>query len=452
MRDNTTVRAIRIVLVAGAAAFLLGVGLPAAKATSDPLWNRQYGPTMIGADNAWQKSTGRGVTVAVVDSGVDVDHPDLKDKIVKGHDFACDDENPDDDSTIKDSSGAAVKGHGTHVAGTIGAITNNNIGVAGVAPDVKLMPLKVFKSNDACQASGGGLFSTSITSAIDYAVANGAKVINLSLIEIVGGAFGLVIDSIQERCRAAFDKGSLCVIAAGNDGSAQPSGYARDLPALVVTANDKEGKHASFGQRADTMWGVSAPGVAILNTWPIDDPAHNGYNEIQGTSMAAPHVSGAAAVLFATGLSARAVAEKLVNTAGPPRDQVVEGAGLIHLDRALGLEPVATTLKSQAPTAGGGSPTKARSQAGGGTHAVETTTPTTAAGPQVERGDFEAGLSGDDAKEDFNQLRLNQASKNSANKPFNAAGPLLGLSAVALLTTLAVAIPRMRSKDAPPLT
>jgi subtilisin family serine protease len=434
---------------------MLGIGLPAAKATADPLWNRQYGPTMIGADNAWQKSTGKGVTVAVVDSGVDVDHPDLKAKLVKGRDFACSDDNPDDDSTIKDSNGVAVKGHGTHVAGTVGAITNNNTGVAGVAPDVKIMPLKVFASNDACQSSGGGVFSTAITAAIDYAVDNGAKVINLSLDQRIAGLGGVLIDSIASRCTAAFDRGSLCVVAAGNDGSSQPSGYARSFTGMVVTANDKDGKHAAFGQRADTMWGVSAPGVAILNTWPMDDSAHDGYNEIQGTSMAAPHVSGAAALLFATGLSARAVAEKLVNTAGPPRDQVVEGAGLIHVDQALGLEPVTTTLKNQAPSAsGGGSPTKARSQAGGGSRAVVTTAapPTTAPGPAVERGDFEAGLSGDEAQEDFNQLRLNQASKNSANKPFNAAGPLLGLSAVALLTTLAVAIPRMRSKDAPPLT
>ncbi len=431
---------------------MLGIGLPSAKATADPFWARQYGPVQIGADNAWQKSTGKGVTVAVIDSGVDVDHPDLKAKLVQGRDFACSDDNPDDDSTIKDSSGQPVKGHGTHVAGTVGAITNNQIGVAGVAPDVKIMPLKVFATNDSCSSSSGGLLSTTITSAIDYAVDNGAKVINLSLIEIVSGAFGLLIDSIESRCRAAFDRGTLCVIAAGNDGSAQPSGYSRDTPALIVTANDKTGAHASFGQKADTMWGVSAPGVAILNTWPIDDPAHDGYNEIQGTSMAAPHVAGAAAVLFATGLNARQVAEKLVNTAGPARDQVVEGAGLIHLDRAVGLEPITTTLKNQPATAAGGTSTKTgRNAASGGAGSVATT-PSTAPEPTVERGDFEAGLAADDANKDFNQLRLEQASKNSANQPFNAAGPLLGLSAVALLVTLAVAIPRMRSKDTPPLT
>jgi len=451
MRDNKTVRAFRILVVAGAAAFMLGIGLPSASATADPYWSRQYGPLQIGAPTAWQKATGKGVTVAVIDSGVDVDHPDLQAKLVKGRDFACSDDNPDDDSTVKDSGGKSVKGHGTHVAGTIGAITDNNIGVAGVAPDVKLMPLKVFDTNDACSSSTGGLFATEITSAIDYAVDNGAKVINLSLIEIVPGALGLLVQSIEGRCRAAFDRGSLCVIAAGNDGSGQGSGYSRDLPALVVTANDKDGKHAAFGQKADTMWGVSAPGVAILNTWPMDDPAHDGYNQIQGTSMAAPHVSGAAAVLFSTGMGARAVAEKLVSTAGPARDPIIEGAGQIHLDRALGFEPVTTTLKDQ-PAAAGGTVTKGgRAAAGGGAGAVATT-PSTAPLPTVERGDFEAGISNDDANQDFNQLRLNQASRNSANKPFNAAGPLLGLSAVGLAITLAVAIPRIRAKDSPPLT
>lgn len=451
MRDNKNVRAFRILVVASAAAFMLGIVLPSASATNDPYWSRQYGPLEIGAPTAWQKATGKGVTVAVIDSGVDVDHPDLKAKLVKGRDFSCNDDNPDDDSTIKDSSGVSVKGHGTHVAGTIGAATDNNIGVAGVAPDAKIMPLKVFETNDACSGAGGGLFSTAITSAIDYAVDNGAKVINLSLIEIVPGALGLLVQSIEGRCRAAFDRGALCVIAAGNDGQAQSSGYARDLPALIVTANDKDGKHAAFGQRADTMWGVSAPGVAILNTWPMDDPAHDGYNQIQGTSMAAPHVSGAAAVLFSTGLSARAVAEKLVSTAGPARDPIVEGAGQIHLDRALGFEPVTTTLKNQ-PAAAGGTVTKGgRAAAGGGAGAVATTTPPTAPLPTFERGDFEAGIA-DDGNEDFNQLRLNQASKNSANQPFNAAGPLLGLSAVGLAITLAVAIPRIRAKDSPPLT
>lgn len=451
MRHTDRVRYLRLVLISLLAGGLFALNVPAASATNDQYWSRQYGPKQIGADTAWQKSTGKNVKVAVIDSGVDVDHPDLKPNLVpqsEWRDFACNDNNPDDDSQIKDSSGTAVKGHGTHVAGTIAAAANNSIGVAGVAPDAKILPLKVYKTTDACQGSSGGLFQTQITSAIDYAVADGAKVINLSLIEIVPGIFGALVQTIEQRCRAAYSKGTLCVIAAGNNGASQASGYPADIPALIVTANDSDGRHASFGQRPDTMWGISAPGVAIASTWPLDDNAHNGYNEIQGTSMAAPHAAGAAAILFGAGLSAKQVAEKLVATAGPARDTITEGAGIIHVERALGLESAPADVPGNTATTL--SRTVARNNAGGGASAAPTTTSTTSFELSEERGDFESGISTDDGEENFNDLRLKEASRNSANKPFNAAKPLIGLSIVALVVLLAVAIPRIRSKDALP--
>jgi subtilisin family serine protease len=440
----------RVGVVIGGAALLFLLGLQNAGATTDPLWSKQYGPLQIGAPTAWQKSTGKGVTVAIVDSGIDVEHPDLRGHLdtVNDHDFGCNDDNPDDDSTERDGEGKLVKGHGTHVSGTIGAVANNGIGVAGVAPDVKLMGLKVFPSTSSC----GTLLSivSSTPQAINWAVDHGAKVINLSLSEFnIAGLAG----SIETPCNNAFNRGTLCVVAAGNSGETKSSGYPYDFNGIIVTANDSTGAHATFGQKADTKWSVSAPGVDVLNTWPIDDPAHNGYNAIQGTSMASPHVAGAAAVLFGAGMNVRQVAEALTNTAGPARDSAVEGAGIIHMDRALGLETTSTSIGQKSGTGDGVVTRGGRSGAGGGSGAAPVTTPTSTPLPGSPGGvQFEEGLTTGDASKDFDAIRLNEASKNSANKPFNVTGPLIGLSILSGIVLVAVAIPRLRSKDAPPLT
>ena len=437
---------IRLGLTFAVALVLLGLGVPKASATNDPLWARQYGPTQIGAPIAWQKSTGKGVKVAVVDSGIDVDHPDLKANIdPASYDQSCNDTNPDDDAPGVDARGVANAGHGTHVAGTIAAVANNRIGVAGVAPDVKLIVEKTAASNSSCKSFDLSMIQRSITHALD----NGAKVINLSLGETL--AQGLPISGVVNGCRQAFNRGALCVIAAGNEGETKSSGYPKDLPALVVTSNDADGHHSFFGQRADTMWGVSAPGEAILSTWPIDDKTHDGYNEIQGTSMAAPHVSGAAAILFGMGMTNRQVAERLVATAGPAQDSGVEGAGIIHVDVAAGFQPSVTTLAGTDNTLPGQQRQAGRVGVAGGNNALITTTTiattTRSTGPVT---DFDEGLTGDDAR-DINQLRLKEASRNSANKPFNVATPLIGFSILGLIVTLVVAIPRIRSHDTPPV-
>ncbi len=440
----------RIFAVIAAAIVMMVIGITNAGATADPLWQKQYGPVQIGAPTAWQKSMGKSVKVAVVDSGVDVDHPDLRPNLLlnDSYDFACNDANPDDDSTLIDSEGKKVKGHGTHVSGTVAAVANNNIGVAGVAPDVKLMVMKVFGTDDSC----GGLVSLlAISNAINRSVQRGAKVINLSLGTFAIGDIG---GPVQTSCEQAFSRGSLCVVSSGNSGESKPSGYPYDFNGMIVTANDNIGAHASFGQKADTKWGVSAPGVGVLSTWPIDDQDHDGYNTIAGTSMAAPHVTGAAALLFGMGLNAQQVAEKLVATAGPPRNSLIEGAGLIHVDRAAGFEPVVTTTKqgpnsgavTNAPGTRGG-----RAGAGGGTNAVAPTTTVVTTFSQRPGTDFEEGIGSDDAN-DFNALRLKEAGKRGADQPFNVAGILVGISAAAAVAMVALAIPRLRSKDAPPLS
>ncbi|HVE94251.1 MAG TPA: S8 family serine peptidase [Acidimicrobiales bacterium] len=447
--------------IAVAAACITALGVPSAHATRDPLWSEQYGPAQIGGPAAWTKAIGSGVTVAIVDSGVDIDHPDLKDKIDRAtsYDFGCGDSNPDDDSTIKDSEGKLVKGHGTHVAGTAAAITDNGVGVAGMAPAAKIMALKVFPSNDTCNPGllGAGGF-TAVPDAIAHAVDKGAKVINLSLGTFSFG--GGIVGFIETPCRQAFSRGSLCVVASGNSGDTKSSGYPKDLPVLNVTANDSTGKHALFGQKADTMWGVSAPGVAVLNTWPVDDPNHQGYNSIQGTSMAAPHAAGAAAVLFSMGLNARQVAETLVRTAGPPRDSSVEGAGIIHLDKAAGVNTAGAPAGT--PAAGGTGP-GAVTRRPGATAGNGPAQGGTARGPAVtvpgESGEFlpqegtafEEGLNENGSDDSIENILLKTPRKTSANKPFNAVIPIGIISLVALAAGAFVGIPRLRARDTPSL-
>ena len=340
------------------AALVAAVLVPAAagaQTSNDPGFSKQYGPQQIGAPVAWTKTRGANVTIAIVDSGVDTEHPDLRAKLVSGTDIADNDNNPDDDSPLKDGAGQPVKGHGTHVAGIAAAITDNAVGIAGVAPDSRIMPVKVFPSRP-----GGTIVSaaTTIPNGIRYAVDRGAKVINLS----VGTFQGIsLVGLIETPCFEAYQRGSLCVVASGNSGD-NPSGYPDNLAALLVTANDRAGNHASFGQHADTQWAVSAPGVAIYATVPVEDGS---YGEKQGTSMAAPHAAGAAGLLFAQGLTIQQVVDRLLSTAKGMGNTAVNGAGRIDAGAAVG---------ATAPAAPGTGPTAttpsqgaaARQQGGGG--------------------------------------------------------------------------------------
>jgi thermitase len=325
---------------------LVLAGTPA-HASNDPEYKRQYGIKQVNAPSAWQKTRGAGVIIAVVDSGVDVDHPDLKPKLLKGYDFGDNDDNPDDDSQLEDSNGVKVQGHGTHVAGITAAATDNGIGVAGTAPDAKILPVKAFASNS------GSLGFTAVPSAIRYAVQQGARVINLSL-----GTFDTGVSLIgltQTPCSEALQSGALCVVASGNSGGDQPSGYPKDYPGLIVTANNDKGEHSSFGQKADTQWALSAPGVAVYSTYPVEK---GGYATLQGTSMAAPHASGVAALAFAamnppkTAAGVRQVVERLLSTARPMGNTGTNGAGIIDAAAALGVPVVADE-----PSGGGGPPT-----------------------------------------------------------------------------------------------
>ncbi len=231
----------------------------------------------IGATYAWSHSTGSGVTVAVVDTGADSTASDLQGQLVPGASFL----NGVQGTTTQDQNG-----HGTHVSGIIAAAQNNGIGVSGVAPGAKVMPLQ------ALDASGSGTLDD-VASAFAYAGQNNIKIVNASL----GGP-----SSSQTLEQAVIDyPNTLYVVAAGNnatnnDGSSTPF-YPCDLPEanlICVGASDQTDQPAYFSNYGSTSVDLFAPGVNILSTWLTPNYAYD-----SGTSMATPMVTGTLALMLA---------------------------------------------------------------------------------------------------------------------------------------------------------
>lgn len=257
---------------------------------------------------AWNVSTGsRGVIIAVIDTGVDYNHPDLVDNIWKNPHEICNN-GLDDDGNGKiddcvgwnffddDNQPLDDEPHGTHVAGIIGALGNNMMGISGVMWYVQMMPLKFIGFHeDVADCGGDTHFCGDVfdeIEAIHYAVSHGAKIINASFGEYTFSAEES--NAISEADAADV----LFVAAAGNDGvnndltPLYPASYT--LPNIIsVAATDQNDKRAAFSNFGSTSVDVAAPGVYILSTFPA-----NGYDFVDGTSMAAPHVSGLAGLLW----------------------------------------------------------------------------------------------------------------------------------------------------------
>jgi subtilisin family serine protease len=301
-----------------------------AAAASDPLRARQWNLSLIEADAAHATSTGAGAVVAIVDSGAAAGHPDLRGRLVPGRDIVEGDATPQDGD-----------GHGTHVSGIVGAATGNGVGVASVAPGAGLMPVRVLGPD------GSGTVAA-IAAGIDWARAHGADVINLSLgseVPIAGAAGGDAIDAAIRRALAA---GVVVVAAAGNSGvpvCEQPAAAAGLVCVGAVDRRRMRSVFSSFGAGLGIVApGGSAlpvPGEDVLSTVP---PA--GYAEMAGTSQAAPHVAGVAALLVSLGLRGRAAVDRLLATAtdlGPPGIDAQYGHGLVNARTAVaGLKPRAT--------------------------------------------------------------------------------------------------------------
>jgi serine protease len=281
---------------------------------NDPLYEKQWHLQRVGAESAWEYSCGEGVTVAVVDTGV-----------------ACYDKGPfsrgsDLSGTrcgggynfVSDSSEAYDdQGHGTHVAGTIAQTTNNGKGVAGLAYCARLMPVKVLNRQ------GWGTLAN-VAEGIRYAADNGAQIINLSL----GGSGKSRI--LEEAVDHALSKGVVVVAAAGNSG--RSVGYPAAYDGVIaVSASDSNDKIAWFSSRGPQV-AIAAPGVNVTQQ-TICDGGRNKceiFGSFNGTSMASPHVAGAAAMLVGLGVGGPdAVRAALVAGAVPKDEPQLYGAGIL---------------------------------------------------------------------------------------------------------------------------
>ncbi len=245
--------------------FALDMGGPDALAQTAP-----PGLAQIKAQAAWPSSMGEGVKIFICDTGIDSDHPDLVANLRTGKSFVP------TESTTED-----FNGHGTHCAGTAAAV-DNNIGVVGVAPYAYLYPVKVLSSG------GGGSWSYLIA-ALDWIMSKkGARIASMSL----GG--GGAPQALADMCEAAYDDGVLLVAAAGNSGPGAntvlfPAKYPHVMAVGAIDSNDMVASFSSRGPEVE----ICAPGVSIRST-----TRGGGYGNLSGTSMACPHVSGAAALTW----------------------------------------------------------------------------------------------------------------------------------------------------------
>jgi serine protease len=293
---------------------------------NDPRFRDQWNFKQIAIEKAWDVTRGKGAVVAVIDTGVAFENDSrgcyqAKDLVqtgfVRGYDFIHKNDHPNDD-----------QGHGTHVAGTIAESTNNREGCAGIAPEAKIMPLKVL-SKDGYGRTGD------IADAVRYAADHGANIINMSL----GSAFPSAI--LHSACQYAYKKGVTIVCAAGNSGTegvGYPAAFKECIAVSAVGPGGKLAPYSSYGPQI----ALAAPGghkslgenAGILQNTVL--AGADDYYSFQGTSMASPHVAGVAALLVSQGIKDPAEVKAALQKAARPKAPANQyGAGLLDANAAV---------------------------------------------------------------------------------------------------------------------
>lgn len=332
----------------------------AASAPNDEYWNRQWGLNSekgIDAPGAWSTSTGSGVTVAVIDSGI-TQHPDLAGKILPGYDFISDgriagdgdgrDNDPSDegDWTLAGQCGPRARDsswHGSHVAGIIGASTNNGRGIAGAAPNSKVLPVRALGHCGGTDADIADAITWSSGGQVPGVPTNThpAKVINMSL----GGPSSYCPTSYQRAIDNARSRGATIVVAAGNesmDASRSTPGNCRGV--IVVGATGQTGAQSYFSNYGPTV-DVSAPGgddrtgdliLSTVNSG-TKTPKSPAYGYMEGTSQATPHVAAIAALMLSTNpnLTPSQVESILKQSVKPARCYSGCGTGIVDARKAV---------------------------------------------------------------------------------------------------------------------
>lgn len=289
-----------------------------------------WGLEVFGIPAVWKSSRGKGAKVAVLDTGVDLNHPDLQGQILDAKDFTGSPSGPQD-----------VNGHGTHCSGIIAAL-DNSLGVIGVAPECKILAGKVLGDH----GSGSG---RQIAAGVHWAVDMGAHIISMSL------GSSSPDQAIYEALKYAISKGLYVIVAAGNEGpSLDTVGYPAKFPEMIAVGSvDRQKKVSNFSSRGRQV-DIVAPGDQILSTYPV-----RGYAKLSGTSMATPFVSGSVALMVATAQRPASQAELLkmiCETAvdvGPEGLDPSYGYGLLNPDALVPkvqMQEIFVRLEDLSPT------------------------------------------------------------------------------------------------------